>query len=39
MYAIPLRLAQATLEALSRGEDKLSRAAVLALVQQADAGS
>jgi farnesyl-diphosphate farnesyltransferase len=37
MYAIPLRLAQATLEALRRGEEKLSRAAVLSLVQQADA--
>ena len=36
MYAIPLKLAQATLEALRRGEAKLSRAAVLALVQQAD---
>ncbi len=37
MYAIPLRLAQATLDALRRGEAKLSRAAVLALVQQTDA--
>lgn len=36
MYAIPLKLAQATLDALRRGEAKLSRAAVLALVQQAD---
>jgi farnesyl-diphosphate farnesyltransferase len=36
MYTIPLRLALATLEALRRGEAKLSRATVLALVQQAD---
>jgi len=36
MYAIPLKLAQATLAALRRGETKLSRAAVLAIVQQAD---
>jgi farnesyl-diphosphate farnesyltransferase len=36
MYMIPLKLALATLDALRRGEAKLSRAAVLAVVQQLD---
>jgi len=36
MYSIPLKLALATLDALRRGEAKLSRAAIMALVQQAD---
>ncbi|HET7011843.1 MAG TPA: squalene/phytoene synthase family protein [Anaerolineales bacterium] len=39
MYTIPLKLALATLDALRRGEAKLSRAAVLALVQQLDGES
>ncbi|HEY9908524.1 MAG TPA: phytoene/squalene synthase family protein [Thermosynechococcaceae cyanobacterium] len=36
---IPLTLAHATLEALSRGEEKLSRSTVLALVNQVTGGS
>lgn len=36
MYQIPLKLALATLDALDRGEPKLSREAVLALVAEAD---
>jgi farnesyl-diphosphate farnesyltransferase len=37
LYTIPLKLAYATLDALERGEAKLSREAVLALVAEADA--
>lgn len=36
MYQIPLKLAFATLDALARGEAKLSRETVLALVAEAD---
>jgi len=36
LYQIPLKLAYATLDALARGESKLSREAVLALVAEAD---
>jgi farnesyl-diphosphate farnesyltransferase len=37
LYGIPLKLAYATLDAMARGESKLSREAVLALVAEADA--
>lgn len=37
LYTIPLKLALATLDALARGEAKLTREAVLALVAEADA--
>jgi farnesyl-diphosphate farnesyltransferase len=36
MYQIPLKLAYATLDAIARGETKLTREAVLALVAEAD---
>ena len=36
LYQIPLKLAYATLDALARGEPKLTREAVLALVGEAD---
>ena len=36
LYQIPLKLAYATLDALARGESKLTREAVLALVAEAD---
>jgi len=37
LYQIPLKLAYATLDALARGESKLTRETVLALVAEADA--